>query len=186
MVDSIKNSQSLLSSSTPRKAGEASKQSDSASLRESFKTLSSGTSVSQAAQEQPAVVNVQKRGNSAKASKLVDSLNEALRHSKDALSAIEEIAGSDDKELSSVKEFATDLEELKSDIVDLLSDLRRRAEAADVASENFEAADATVEDVARARTKASEASSQIQFNSDEALSAHGGLDFERVARLLAE
>ncbi len=189
MVDSIKNSQSLLSSSTaPKKASEASKQNAPSALRESFKTLSSGTSVSQVANEASAVVNVRKREEPAKGSKLVESLNEAVRFSNEALNVLEQVAESDSDEKGSglVREFADDLEELKSDIVDLLSDLRSRAETADVASENLEAADATVEDVDRAQNTASEASDQIQFNSDEALGAIGELNFERVAKLLAE
>ncbi len=189
MVDSIKNSQSPLSSSpTPKKANEVTKQSSASELRESFKTLSSGTSVSQAANESPAVVKVQKRGENAKGSKLVESLNEAVRYSNEALNVLEQVVESEGKNSGSglVQEFADDLAELKSDIVDLLSDLRRRAETADIASENIDAADVSVEDVDRAQNKASNTSSQIQFNSEEALSAHGELSFERVAKLLAE
>jgi hypothetical protein len=212
MVDSIKNSQSPLPSTAPKKPGEAIKPGSSEAVaRDSFKSLSSGTSVSRVAQESPAVVNIQKRGNSAKAGKLVESLNEAVRFSTEALNVLEGVSrpgangrvekkateenspekkvdeqDTEDTSSGLVQAFAEDLAELKSDIVDLLADLRRRAEAADVASENFEASDASVEDVDRAQSKATETSSQIQFNSEEALSAHGELSFERVARLLAE
>ena len=117
---------------------------------------------------------------------MVESLNDAVRFSKEALNALEGVADSEQGEPELVKEFAADLDKLKSDIVDLLSDLRRRADTADVASENIEASDASIEDVERAQAQASEASSQIQFNSEEALSAHGALTFERVAQLLAE
>jgi hypothetical protein len=155
-------------------------------LRESFKNLSSGTSVSQAAKEVPAVINVQKRGSSVKVGKLVESLNEAVRFSKEALNALEGVGDPDRKNPELVKEFANDLDKLKSDIVDLLSDLRRRADTAGVANENIEASDASLADVERAQARATQTSSQIQFNSEEALNAHGELTFEKVARLLAE
>ncbi|MCB0322593.1 MAG: hypothetical protein KDD69_03435 [Bdellovibrionales bacterium] len=188
MVDSIKGQTSPTSS--PKATNESSRAGGSQSsdaLRESYKNLSSGTSVTQAAKEVPAVVNVQKRGNSVQVGKLVQNLNEAVRYSNEALKALEEVATPEAGGPNGlVREFAEDLDKLRSDIVDLLSDLRLRADTANVASENIEAADASVEDVARAQARANSAHSQIQFNSVDALNAHEGLTFEKVARLLAE
>lgn len=191
MVDSIKSQTPVL---TPSKSKSVQEQSNNtASLRDNFKSLSSGLTVAQAANDTPAVVNIRREGNSDKAGRLKDNLNDAVRFSNEALRSLENIAS--DKELKaekpepvgSVQELAADLDRLKSDIVDLLDELRSRAETADLISENYQAAGARLEDVEKAQTKAQSTSSDIQFNSEQALNAHSGeLTLERVQQLLSE
>jgi hypothetical protein len=175
MVDSIKND--------PRISQTRSVVRNDASLRENFRQLSSGLSVSQAAQEAQVTSNSPK--GRPQVNKLVNNLNDAVKFSREALQALEKVV-SEEEAGSVIGEFTADLERLRLDIVDLLEDLRSRARTAEVISENIEAADARLEDVERAGAKAREASVQIQFRSEEALQAHGALTLEKVNRLLDE
>ena len=182
MVDSIKGqSRAALVN--------AQKEASSNSLRESFKTLSSGTSVSQVAKDVPAVVNVQRRPQSGPLGELVTSLNDAVKFSQEALKALEGVADSTGAigHRGLVKEFSGDLDKLKSEVTDLLEGLKNQAQSADVLNENIQASDTKVSDLYKAQSKAKETNSLIQFNSEEALQAHGGaLTVDSVSRLLVE
>lgn len=184
MVDSIKTNTDL------SKSQSAPKRNNSSALKENFKNLSSGLSVSEVLKEAPAVVQVQSYKNSTQVGKLVDNLNEAVKSSKETLQALEDVSAQASSpagnELNVVKAFAEDLDELKSDIVDLLKDLRTRAGQAAVLNENIEAADSRVEDLEKAQAMASDASMGIQFDKETALSAHSFLSPGSVDRLLQE
>ena len=182
MVDSIKGqSRAALT--------QAQKEASGSALRESFKSLSSGTSVSQVAKEASAVVNVQKRPSQGNLGNMVTSLNDAVRFSKEALKALEGVADSTGAlgNRGLVQEFADDLNKLKAEVADLLEGLQNQAQTADVLNENIEASGTKVEDLEKAQAKAKETNSLIQFHSEEALAAHGGtLTVDSVSRLLGE
>lgn len=182
MVDSIKSQTNLSQSqSTPKRTSNN-------SLRQNFKSLSSGLSVSQALKDTPAVVHVQTPKSSVQVGKLVDNLNDAVKSSKRTLKALEDVSsaaeGNDD--INVVQAFAEDLDQLKSDIVELLQDLRHRVSRAEVLSENMEAADTRLEDLERAQEKVRDASEGILSNKEEALFAHSFLNPGSVDRLLEE
>lgn len=186
MVDSIKGgvtSASAQSSGTP--AAQAETRRSQSSLRTSFQSLSSGTSVSETAREASAVVSVERRGGLSQTSKLASNLNDAVRFSNEALRALEDVAQAAEGVgvPGVVQEFAEDLDKLKSDIANLLQSLRERADRASLIDENVEASGARIEDVERAQ----ETAQSLSFSVEEALSAHGnGLTADRVAELLAE
>lgn len=182
MVDSIKNQTVNPQSSA------VSKQTNSSALRESFKNLSSGLSVSQSLKDAPVVVHIQGARGSGQLGKVVTNLNDAVKSSKETLKSLEDsaAAAADGSETEVVRAFAEDLQKLKSDIVELLETLRKRAGTAEVLNENMEAADVKLEDVEKARETAESMQSSMQTDNNKALSAHHGLSLERVTELLAE
>jgi flagellin-like hook-associated protein FlgL len=183
MVDNIKNQPNL------RHPQSVPKKQDQTALRQNFKSISSGLSVSQVVRDAPAVVHVQAtQSQSAQVGKVVSNLNDAVKSSKKTLKALEDVtqAAEDGPGASVVRAFAEDLDALKADIVDLLETLRMRADRAAVLGENMQASEARLEDVEKARAKAESMGSGLQFKAEEALEAHRGITPDSVARLLQE
>lgn len=185
MVDNIKNQPNIrYPQSVPKKQ-------DQTALRQNFKSISSGLSVSQVVRDAPAVVHVQATQlQSAQVGKVVSNLNDAVKSSKKTLKALEDVSQAAEdggpEAASVVRAFAEDLDALKADIVDLLETLRVRADRAAVLGENMQASEARLEDVEKARAKAESMGSGLQFKAEEALEAHRGITPDSVARLLRE
>ena len=180
MVDSIKNRVGLAESRpTPKKAEEL-------NLRDNFKSISSGLSVLQSAQEAKAASPGGASGKTgSQVNRLLDNLNDAVKFSREAVLALDKAVGDHDAS-SSLEKLTADIEKLRSDIAGVLEGLRTRADAAQVIGENLAAASPEIENVDKASVKAREAGSQIQFRSDQALGAHDGLSANRVAELLED
>jgi hypothetical protein len=182
MVDSIK---SQVSPAQVRSGPKESPKPGAQSLRDNFKTVSTGGEATQVARESATTVQIRKREDGPQVGKLANTLNDAVKFSNEALKAIERVSDSDSpgENTEVVQEFANDLDRLKSDIVDLLSDLRSRADRAGIIGANIEASSPQLEDVAKAQERAK----SISFDVDQALGAHGeGLTIDRVAELLAD
>ena len=135
----------------------------------------------------PAVVHVNAGARSqVPVGKIIDNLRDAVKSSRQTLKALEDVAAAaEEEDATAVKAFADDLDGLKSDIVDLLHQLRERASRAEVLNENIQAADSRLEDVDKANYQARSTGSEIHFNSEEALNAHS-LNTETVSKLLGE
>ncbi len=182
MVDSIKPQ---VSPAQVRSGPKESPKPGAQSLRENFKTVSNGAESAQLARETAATVKVRKREDGPQLGKLANTLNDAVKFSNEALKAIERVSETEASggNTDVVQEFANDLDRLKSDIVDLLSDLRSRADRAGIIGANIEASTPQLEDVAKAQERAQ----TISFDVEQALGAHGeGLTYDRVAELLAD
>ena len=182
MVDSIKNQTNQSQSQTVQKDA------SNTTLRESFKQLSSGLSVSNALRDAPAIVHVQNARGSGHVGKIVNNLNDAVKSSKDALKSLEDLAASFGSEGNAdvSKAFASDVQKLKSDIGDLVDTLRQRAGTAEVMNENMQAADVKLEDVYKAQAKAQSMHSIVRLDKEQAMNAHQGLTLDRVQQLLAD
>lgn len=173
-------------------------------LKENFKSISSNLSVAQVAKQSTVGVKSSDEG----AARLSNSLKDAVKYSKQALKVLEDVVAGDlsegdvkellsDKPVQdpialpqrersiSVSELAGDLEALKDSLATLFESLKSKANASEVYSENKRASQVTARDLEEARSKAESTSMRIQFNAQEALSAHGGLNINSVAQLLS-
>jgi hypothetical protein len=176
-------------------------------LKENFKSISSSLS---AAQVFKGSNNTQKeKVNSSSSSRLSDSLQDAVKYSKQALKVLEDVTAgglnsegvgkllseeSESDEVSlpdrerlpvTVQQLAGDLEDLKNNLTTLFESLKQKANQSVVSNENQLASQVNTQDLEQARSKAKSTSLQIQFNGNEALSAHRGLTLDSVAFLLS-
>lgn len=210
MVDKI-NVPKVATAQQTKEFNNQSSSKSNVSLREGFKSLSSTLTVAGSARE----LGVQgpNKGNppgSSKPSLVTGKLDDAVKYSKDAISALEDItAGSlkpdtvnellseedeDDssgvklftynREEAPVRQLADDLKTLKKDLKNLFEALKEKASQSAVTSENREASSARIEDLDQAKAQADLTSSEIQFNVKDALQAHSRLSINSVVRLL--
>lgn len=199
MVDKIKQNQ-------PEGAPKLQQSSSTStqSLKESFKSISSNVSVAQLAKQVSSGVKSSDEG----AVKISNSLKDAVKYSRQALKVLEEVVAGDLSEsdvnqlLSDspvdntveipkrerpvpVTELAGDLEALKNSLSNLFESLKNKADASEVYTENMSASSASARDLEATQSKAESTSMRIQFNAEEALSAHGSLNINSVSQLLA-
>jgi hypothetical protein len=197
-VPSIKSPQQIVVNSSTNNV------TSTQALKDSFKSISSNLSVAQVTKQiTPSIKN-----SDDGAAKLSNSLKDAVRYSKQALSVLEDVIAGDikpdnvEKLLSedskaliqrvperdrlpvSISEIAGDLQELKDNLTTLFESLKTKSEQSEVYSENRKASEVEVVDLEEAKSKAESTSMRIQFNSKEALSAHTGLTINSVAQLL--
>lgn len=177
MVDSIRNL------TNPQKVDI--RQIDSNTLRSNFKNLSSGLSVAQAANNQAANIQTLYQ-HSPKMGKVVDHLKDALKSSEQTLKALEEMSDETSSDETSISFIAKDINELKSDVVELLKTLKQRTETANIMSENISSADSRIEDVQAAQDMAKNMQADIVLLKNEALQAHSQLSSAEVQKLLEE
>lgn len=175
-------------------------------LKENFKTISSTLSVAQVSRQVSGSVKNSDDG----ATKLSNSLKDAVKYSKQALKVLEDITAGDlthadvqkllssegssesveidlnkQKDGVSVQDLAVDLAALKENLSKLFDSLKAKANQSEVYSENQKASEAQISDLKEAQSKADATSMRIQFNSQEALLAHNGLTVDSVANLLS-
>jgi hypothetical protein len=210
MVDKIKSQEFVKLQIEKERSTPAAPSRSGHELREGFKSLSSSLSVAEK-------VNDLKSNNKApskpveirKSGSNMASLDDAVRYSKDAIDALEQVTAgslktqnvysllSEDEEAIPVKskprgesisigQLADDLESLKNDLKDLFATLKQKADQTGVLDENIEASNVSVEDLQQAQQLAEKASKEIQFNPQGALKAYDQLNVSSVARLLHE
>ena len=175
-------------------------------LKENFKSISSSLSAAQVSRTPNSSQKEKVNGGS---SRLADSLQDAVKYSKQALKVLEDVTAgglssdgvqkllseestADEVNLPdrerlpvSVEQLAGDLEDLKNNLSTLFESLKNKANQSAVSNENQRASQVDTKDLEQARSKAKSTSLQIQFNGDEALSAHRGLTLDSVAFLLS-
>ncbi len=185
-------------------------------LKQAFQNLSTAVSVKEhsgveekkhlKAEAKP----VDKSIKSESESKL-SSLNDAVRYSKEALSALEQVTAGNlnsasvskllsedpakkEGENTSIKfgtdrtpvgEIADDLQALKSNLKNLFVALKEKADQSNITIANREASSSSVEDLKQASEIAKDTSREIQFNPKDAMGAHN-LSFGAVTKLLRE
>lgn len=179
MVESIKGRDT---SSRPQT------KSSSDSLRTSFKSISSGLSVSNAPTKPNDQGGKDNRSVNA-ANEVAQKLSDAASYSTLALKSVEQLAtqSTDPNTASAVpKELAGDLEKLRKDINTVVNVLREKAAKAEVLNENLESSDARLGDVRAAEDHAATVGARINYNEEQALKAHARLNPNAVAQLLEE
>lgn len=215
MVDKIKSSSPPVLRTLEKEQIAPSNAKSNESLRQGFQTLSNTLSVTERAVKDTKVQKSESKASEAtkkppSESKL-SSLNDAVRFSKEALNALEQVTAgglssksvsallSDDEENESsgiqlkdksdkpaVVEIANDLDALKTNLRDLFTALKQKADKSNITIANQEASNPSVEDLDKAKELAKNASNKIEFNPQKAMDAHSGIDLQSVTRLLRE
>jgi hypothetical protein len=210
MVDKIKSQEFVKLQIEKERSTPAAPSRSGNELREGFKTLSSSLSVAERVNDQKSTNKASSRSAEIpKTASNMASLDDAVRFSKDAINALEQVTAgslksenvysllSEDAEAVPVKaksrgdsisvgQLADDLESLKKDLKDLFATLKQKADQTGVLDENIEASNTSVEDLQQAQQLAEKASKEIQFNPRDALKAYDQLNVSSVARLLHE
>ena len=162
----------------------------SQSLRQNFKTLSSGLKAPSKAADDAAKVQADSTvANSRRMSDLVGYLNDAVAHSTAALESlkrVQELGNPEDAEVAKLSDSARDLDKLRENMDESLRLLKEQAKTAEVVNENMSAAEVKIEDVDAATVRAEEAGSNIKFDNEEAIEAHNNLDPASVLALLKD
>ncbi len=184
MVSSIKSGSNPQQQAASSQTQQPAKQSGSAELRSSFRSLSSGLAV------QTSVAAEAKTSSKSQSSKdlsnVLNGLNDAISFSAKALEALGKIEGeAEDIEEAGGQDLNQEVVRLREDIGRTLQRLQSGADTAEVIRENMMSSRARPEDVDAALSLARDTGSAIQ-NSEEAVKAHTGLDPVRVAQLLSE
>jgi hypothetical protein len=213
MVDKIK-SPSPVQKNLQSEQANVEKAKSPESLRQGFQTLSTSLSVSDRfiRDQKPLKVETRRQEDSRNASPevKVSSLDDAVRYSREALNALEQVTagGLNSQTVSSllseeedssvdiperseakrtrVGELAEDLDTLKTNLRDLFIALKEKADKSNVTISNREASNPGVEDLRLATELARNASKEIKFHPDNALEVHSGIDLNSVTRLLRE
>jgi DNA repair ATPase RecN len=178
MVDSIKGKVSP--------ALVATKSADS--LRQGFRSLTSGKVSETAVRSSDAVTNLGKSPK--KVSNVLSSLNDAVSFSTLALKSLEKLKGDLNESASegvSLDGLSSGITNLEENVSDVLNTLRKKLDTAQVVSENISSADSKIEDIETAKKQASTTSSQVRdFNEKQVVDAHSGINAARVMDLLSD
>lgn len=178
MIENVKGSKARVSN-------EASAQRTD-SLRESFKNLSSGLKISKAGEGEKGTNGASFQNTAI--TNFVKDLNDAVSFSSLALKSLEKVTqGTSSTNSGRLGDALThELKKLRKDIGDSLEVLKKRAETAEIITENFSSAETRLEDVELAQVHAESTGLRIHTNLEQAVQAHGQISPDRVKELLAD
>ncbi len=214
MVDNINgvrapSAQALSSDKSNRQAK------DTEALTKSFEKLANKPELANQLVETTVKVSGQVKPQVAAGKSGLNKLQDAVTLSKDALQSIKKLSGSEGSESvdeassesnvesvsevvanavdgpgksqkSEIMQLAKDLDALKADIKALFESLKEKTDQVTVVDSNFEASNASPEDLNKVVGLAKEAGSQIRFKPKDALSAHNDkINPKSVVKLLS-
>ena len=134
--------------------------------------------------------NAEKAKSARKSGKLLTNLNDAASFSKLALRSLEQAAqGVENGADNEFEQFGGDIEQIRSNISEVVQVLRQRAQTVEIARENYDSSESRIEDIGEATRQLQETADKMQdsgFNGRAAMDAHAGLSPERVFELLRE